>query len=236
MKTMTLDEFQSALRAQGVPRVHLATKCPACGTVQSMADLIAAGAGATEADVEKYAGYSCVGRFTKAGGHQRGMPPGRGCDWTLGGLFKIQALEVITPDGKAHPTFEVATAEEAQAHMRGEPQKHVPVGIQLSRAKGWRMPPNTVKVDRTTKWGNPIPVTRSRPAARCVELLRAALAGYLPLSLGKDKDGSYIADKLLAYRETVKHDIGELRGQNLACWCGYGTPCHRDLLLELANA
>ena len=29
-----------------------------------------------------------------------------------------------------------------------------PIRIQLSRRKGWRMPPNTVKVDRTTKWGN----------------------------------------------------------------------------------
>src|SRR5690606_7826441 len=27
--------------------------------------------------------------------------------------------------------------------------------VQLSRRKGWRMPPNTVKVDRSTRWGNP---------------------------------------------------------------------------------
>src|SRR4051812_49296276 len=27
--------------------------------------------------------------------------------------------------------------------------------VQLSRRAGWRMPPNTVKVDRTTQWGNP---------------------------------------------------------------------------------
>jgi hypothetical protein len=31
----------------------------------------------------------------------------------------------------------------------------MPERIQLKRAKGWRMPENTVKVDRTTKWGNP---------------------------------------------------------------------------------
>ena len=34
----------------------------------------------------------------------------------------------------------------------------MPLRIQLSRRKGWRMPPNTVKVDRTTKWGNPFVV------------------------------------------------------------------------------
>lgn len=31
----------------------------------------------------------------------------------------------------------------------------MPKRIQLKRTKGWKMPPNTVKVDRTTKWGNP---------------------------------------------------------------------------------
>src|SRR5690606_3378888 len=33
--------------------------------------------------------------------------------------------------------------------------------VQLRRSKGWRMPPNTVKVDRTTKWGNPFVVGRA---------------------------------------------------------------------------
>ena len=33
-----------------------------------------------------------------------------------------------------------------------------PTRIQLSRARGWRMPENTVKVDRTTPWGNPYDV------------------------------------------------------------------------------
>lgn len=27
--------------------------------------------------------------------------------------------------------------------------------VQLKRTKGWRMPENTVKVDRTTRFGNP---------------------------------------------------------------------------------
>jgi hypothetical protein len=29
-----------------------------------------------------------------------------------------------------------------------------PQRIQLKRTKGWRMPANTVKVDRTTRWAN----------------------------------------------------------------------------------
>lgn len=34
----------------------------------------------------------------------------------------------------------------------------MPERIQLSRRKGWKMPPNTVKVDRSTPWGNPFAV------------------------------------------------------------------------------
>ena len=33
----------------------------------------------------------------------------------------------------------------------------MPRRIQLRRTKGWGMPPGAVKVDRTTKWGNPFP-------------------------------------------------------------------------------
>jgi len=37
-----------------------------------------------------------------------------------------------------------------------------PVRVRLSRTKGWRMPPNTVKVDRTTPFGNPFPIDQGR--------------------------------------------------------------------------
>jgi hypothetical protein len=84
-----------------------------------------------------------------------------------------------------------------------------PIRIRLSRAKGWRMPPNTVKVDRSTKWGNPYVVGRDGDRAQCAELYR-----------------------------NVKHsarDLDELRGKNLACWCPLDQPCHADVLLQLAN-
>lgn len=35
--------------------------------------------------------------------------------------------------------------------------------------------------------------------------------------------------------EKVAECRAELAGKNLACWCK-GTPCHADVLLELANA
>lgn len=110
-----------------------------------------------------------------------------------------------------------------------------PRRIQLSRAKGWRMPPNTVKVDRTTKWGNPhdwrawreqwpFPRTVSGEVSRddwCRQLAVMAFEEDL-------RDGTLVLP------------IHGLRGKNLACWCalhrnGEYVPCHADVLLELAN-
>ena len=37
-------------------------------------------------------------------------------------------------------------------------------------------------------------------------------------------------------RFIMENSIKELRGKNLACWCREGSPCHADVLLEIANA
>lgn len=117
MRTVTLDEFQSALRAQGVSsHEHFAFKCPMCGTVQSARDLIAAGAGKDFDAVERFVGFSCVGRFIGAGSPRK-EPDGKPCNWTLGGLFRLHKLEVIDSKGDKHPRFELASPEEAQAHQ-----------------------------------------------------------------------------------------------------------------------
>ena len=122
MQTMTLDEYKAAVKAQGVPHEHIAMRCPMCSTIQSGADLIAAGAGTDFDEVEKYIAFSCVGRFTGAGSPRKN-PDGKPCNWTLGGLFALHKLEVVTPDGKKHPRFELATPAEAQAHMAARAQQ-----------------------------------------------------------------------------------------------------------------
>lgn len=116
--TMTLDQFHAACKAQAASADLVVMKCPMCSTLQSAQDLIAAGAGSTFDDVERYLGFSCVGRFTGAGA-PRQASDGTACNWTLGGLFQTHKLEVVTPDGKHHPHFELATREEADAHRAG---------------------------------------------------------------------------------------------------------------------
>jgi len=101
MITMTLDEYQDAILQQRQGRIEDVTfQCPRCETLQSAQDLIDAGAGKSLDEVEGFLAFSCVGRWDKS----------RGCDWTLGGLFQIHRLEVVTPDGRHHPRFEPKAA------------------------------------------------------------------------------------------------------------------------------
>lgn len=105
----------------------------------------------------------------------------------------------------------------------------MPERIQLRRAKGWRMPEDAVKVDRTTPWGNPFIVGKHGTQAECVDLYRKLMAGYLCVSTGDIAAQAAAREYVAAHRE-------KLRGKPLACWCRPGTPCHADVLLEIANA
>ena len=105
-----------------------------------------------------------------------------------------------------------------------------PVRVQLSRAKGWRMPPNTVRVARPSQWGNPFKI------GGFVRDFR----GGMPAKI----NDAEMAVRLFSsqFYECVATDMAvraiqsELRGKNLACWCKPGAPCHADVLLEIANA
>ena len=91
------------------------------------------------------------------------------------------------------------------------------------------MPHNTVKVDRTTKWGNPFITGRDGTQAECVDLYCKMLAGWLAVTSGPS------IDELKAVRQHVLDNIKNLSGSNLACWCAK-EPCHGSVLLKLANA
>lgn len=108
-----------------------------------------------------------------------------------------------------------------------------PVRVQLSRKKGWRMPPNTVKVSRPSIFGNPCSIdaywdsgySGSERAAR---------------SWAVEQFNLWTAGRINGYgglrRLEVLRRLPELRGKNLACWCPLDQPCHADVLLELANS
>lgn len=91
-----------------------------------------------------------------------------------------------------------------------------PIRIQRKRAKGWRLPPNTVYVGRPTKWGNPYKV-----GGKCGPFMEDTITAF--------------SAKHFYIGHALKLPHQELRGKNLACWCALDQPCHADILLELAN-
>lgn len=109
-----------------------------------------------------------------------------------------------------------------------------PHRVQLRRSKGWRMPPNTVKVDRSTRFGNPLLLTQYG-RKRAIALFRAWIMGR----------GSRVLPPierlaLAAARRDLLDGLPNLRGKNLACWCplpaaGRADQCHAAVLLDLAN-
>ena len=139
----------------------------------------------------------------------------------------------------------------------------VPQRVQLSRRKGWRLPPNTVNVARPTKWGNPYRVQR---AGRDVPLRYAVVDRQAWIVVHHDKWGnpkgkyggfaskdaatafavemferSVLGSRLEVDGEhTVRSWLADLAGKNLACWCPLPEPgqpdwCHAAVLLRLAN-
>ena len=90
------------------------------------------------------------------------------------------------------------------------------------------MPPNTVKVDRSTEWGNPFVVGKPG-GVYTAKVMNRRHAMQLYRSVASDNE------KLVAAARE------HLRGKNLACWClppvnpYEADECHVAVLLEIAN-
>lgn len=100
----------------------------------------------------------------------------------------------------------------------------MPQRIQMRRTAGWRKPPGVVYVGRPTAWGNPWRVGGKAhgaldPATAVAHYQDALLKAEL-----RDPQDRALLDRL-----------DELRGRDLACWCGLDQPCHADVLLHFAN-
>jgi len=115
-----------------------------------------------------------------------------------------------------------------------------PVRLQLSRTKGFNLQTHSRAVNglpaincaRPGKWGNPFRIgighwmpgeddlIVAQDTAHAATLFRQ----WMTYFVGNDTPGC----------AETRAVLEELRGKNLACWCGEG-PCHADILLELAN-
>jgi hypothetical protein len=114
--------------------------------------------------------------------------------------------------------------------------KEKPMRIQRKRAKGWRMPENTVYVGRGSVWGNPFKgadaydkyasITDTTQILHDYELRSWIRAGGREDALWALRGDTY---------RRLRMGFHLLRGKNLACWCPIGAKCHADILLGIIN-
>lgn len=113
----------------------------------------------------------------------------------------------------------------------------MPERVQMSRQHPWKSEhPDAIKVDRTTRWGNPFRVGKPirvwyqtrlmlitpEDTSKAVDWFRLWLSGAVRVTGKKPPT----RDEILA----------ELGGHDLACWCAATAKCHADVLLGVANA
>ena len=119
--------------------------------------------------------------------------------------------------------------------MSARPQR-----MQLSRHAGFNLQAQSKRlnglpakrVTRPGPWGNPFTIDdiakryKLDPAAaqaKAVELCGQWLRGTLDRKSSPTEPPTH---------ESIRRELG---GYNLACWCKPGTPCHSEVLIEIAN-
>ena len=98
----------------------------------------------------------------------------------------------------------------------------MPKRIQFQRKKGFRLPPNCVRVTRPSRFGNPVKIGDPAPF------------GFGKLETVGDVLDIY-EDMILARLDENPDYLESLRGKDLACFCQLHSKCHADILLKYAN-
>lgn len=118
---------------------------------------------------------------------------------------------------------------------RARPQR-----MQLSRHAGFNLQAASQalnglpakRVTRPGKWGNPFTID---DIAKRYKLDRDAAQVKAVAMCGEWLRGT-LDPKLSPHAPPSHEEIrAELKGHNLACWCRPGTPCHSEVLIDIAN-
>ncbi len=118
-----------------------------------------------------------------------------------------------------------------------------PKRIQRKRTKGWKMPQNTLCATRPGKFGNPFRVG-------VYVKIGDGKSGFNYLICREEKyagpgyvyiDSAETAVHLFReYRRRYPFSPEEVQmirnADHVACFCNLGSPCHVDVLLEIANS
>ena len=120
--------------------------------------------------------------------------------------------------------------------------------VQRKRTKGWKMPPNTKYVGRSTRWGNPFRVVKDDfpdHDAWNVKCESNDVQGFILTRICRHysyrNKTEAINDAIRCYlawlfATELYTELNKLRNYDgLACWCDSNEPCHVDLLIDLLN-
>ena len=86
------------------------------------------------------------------------------------------------------------------------------------------VPAGAIYIGRGSKWGNPYKIGDTYNIIKSLDAEWACRLYH-----------SDIEKRSMALPFVKEEIIKELRGKNLACWCGLDETCHADILLEIAN-
>lgn len=138
----------------------------------------------------------------------------------------------------------------------------MPDRITLSRVKGFRRPEGTIQVDRATVLGNPwqvgdpgvwwmpdsaggnrwettfhfgFPIDQGAAVDFFATWIRSGNLPLMPDNLTQ-RGRAVLRESMALRRNLILSRLPALRGHPLGCRCKPGTPCHADVLLEIANA
>lgn len=113
-----------------------------------------------------------------------------------------------------------------------------PQRYQRSRRAGARLPAGVVCVTRPSRFSNPF-----RPYCKTT-ISKSELGiegdGVVSIEVGDVENClAWFRIHMRAMRELYDRAgldyFKQIRGRNLACWCDLASPCHADILLDLAN-
>jgi len=108
----------------------------------------------------------------------------------------------------------------------------MPTRIQRKRTYGFRLPPNTVCVNRGTKWGNPFKVA-DYGREEAIQMFRDCLLNASMCYIYLDIKKAWIQYNRFLW---MANNMDIIRNADyVACFCPLYAACHGDVLIEMAE-
>lgn len=108
----------------------------------------------------------------------------------------------------------------------------MPTRIQRKRTPGFRLPPNTICVNRGTKFGNPYKVS-DYGREKAIQMFRDCLLNASMCYCYLDIKKAWIQYNRFIWMANNLHLIRE--ADHVACFCPLDVECHGDVLIELSG-